>query len=568
MSQAQVVSRNDTTHSLDVESDVERVLDNWKKWRSTLADTVQGYLAACTDLVAICTSPSHRQYGRQKIEKALLSVDEEMTGLASEEATLHKALISLKFARNLSTTLAPIHTLPPEILANIFLVMQKSSGYCHQPNKLPPVQALAETSSYWRQVAINTPSLWADIKISTAGSCYDNAALSLSRANGLPIHLSVSELSPNKGDVYRSWDESPKLPAFLTQACQRIHKLDINSSVIATSGIHIVMKHWLDHCSVGVTKSLKIKKDDSAQSRSALPLGWSFNLASIEHAEAVLESLSVLQLEAIFIPWTSAAYHNLIDLRLYFNWYHRVQISASQLANILSSSPGLTTLKLEGLEITRSDSFDAVTLVSLVHLEVLYLGSLSHESLERLLSLVSLSNCLNALDVALDAPEATDTLRPLFHNIRTRSLVCSNLDFGIGPQWALSLSSVVISLDSLVLQGFAHLSEAELQTTTLGHQTGGDGVEPHEQDAPRLPHLCMETCDVNLEGLKTIVSAYGVENLHLNMCRIGNPEGGGHMGLEELRNELLHAFPDLVCDIPGHSTAYEWPCRDRFTSWD
>ncbi|KAG8788609.1 hypothetical protein FRC12_014369 [Ceratobasidium sp. 428] len=575
MSQAQeiehLVSRNNTTHSLDGEFDVERVLDNWKTWRSALADTVQGYLAACTDLVAICTSPSHRQYERQKIEKALLSVDEEITSLVSEEATLHKALISLKSARNLSTTLAPIHALPPEILTNIFLMMQKSSEYCHHPNKLLPVQALAETSSYWRQVAINTPSLWVDIKISTAGPCYDDVALSLSRTNGVPIHLSVLEPNPKKGDAYWSWDEKHKPPALLTQVCRSIRKLNIISSADTANGINIVLKHWLDHCSAGVTKFLQIERHLSARSSQTdpVPLAWSFNLASTEHAEAVLESLSVLQLEAISIPWTSVAYHNLIDLRLYFDSFDSLHISATQLANILGSSPGLTTLQLQGLEITPPNDPDTVTFVRLAHLEVLYLCSLPHESLERLLSIVSWSDCLNALSVTLDTPEDAGALPPLFHNVRMRSLICMGPRWGASPQWALSVSSVVGSLESLVLGVFGLLSESELQTVTLGHQADAGGVEPHGQGAPRLPHLCMGMCDVNLEQLKALVLAYGVENLHLDGCSIRNPEGGGYPGLGELRNELLNAFPNLVCDIPGHSTAYEWPRRpDRFTDWD
>ncbi|KAG8788606.1 hypothetical protein FRC12_014366 [Ceratobasidium sp. 428] len=565
-------------YSLNSGLDLERVLNNWVLQRGALTVAVQGFLAACSDLVTSCAAPHHHPSRERRIAVILSLVDAGLASLASEEAALHRASTSLKVARNQSKVLSPIRMLPPEILADIFLMAHRRSSsydefkYYLELNRMSPAQAIAETSSYWRQVAISTPSLWTDVRINAGQIWYGNAVSSLNRTNGAPIHLTIFEPDGENTDIHWSWESLHKPSKFFRQACQQIHGLHIYSRAYANDTTEIVLKHWLDHCSAGVTKVLRIQRPEAVLSLDTPPpLDWDFDLESTEHAEAVLTSISVLQLESTLIPWASTAYHNLADLRLYYECAqpNRVQISASEFANILNSSPRLVRLQLENLDITSSDDWVSTTMIRPVHLEVLYLCEMSRESYQHLLSLVSLSDCLNDLSVSLrirQSDEVADLIQGFFRNVRIKTLICSGIDEHPDSQyWAWSLSAMVASLSNLVLNELP-LYETEVQAIIGERQTSPDQDTPHGQIAPCLPHLFMRYCDVNIEGLKLIVSAYGVENLHLDRCLVDNAEISGSYlkGMGELRSQLLDVFPNLVCVVSNGGATAEWPWVKRF----
>ncbi|KAG9121399.1 hypothetical protein FRC07_002667, partial [Ceratobasidium sp. 392] len=190
--------------------DIENAPKKCKTWRSTLTSAVQGYLAACTDLAAACTS-SHHPYRQRDFEATLLTIDAEFTSIALEEATLDKAWWSLAVARNQSATITPIHSLPVEILTNIFLMVQYGFENVSNSKQIPPAQVLAGTSSYWRKIATGTPALWTEIKITTEQIRYDYAALCLHRANTVPIYLTVLQTSSESTDEFWAREEVDNL---------------------------------------------------------------------------------------------------------------------------------------------------------------------------------------------------------------------------------------------------------------------------------------------------------------------------------------------------------------------
>ncbi|KAG9075556.1 hypothetical protein FS749_012767 [Ceratobasidium sp. UAMH 11750] len=216
--------------SLTRDDKIERCLNDWKSWRAALATAVQGYIAACADLTAVCASLSHQPYHKRGIETALLAIDTELADLASEEAVLRNARTSLAAARNLSTALAPIHTLPPETLANIFFMVQYPYNDTHGS---PPVQQLA-------------------------GTDYKYVTLALDRSKNYPVDLTIIETSGGE-DRHRFSGVIAKSHAFLTQASQRIRMLDMTSHHSSPGATIDMVKLWLKHGSAGVAKMLRVR---------------------------------------------------------------------------------------------------------------------------------------------------------------------------------------------------------------------------------------------------------------------------------------------------------------------
>ncbi|CUA67208.1 hypothetical protein RSOLAG22IIIB_07271 [Rhizoctonia solani] len=91
--------------------------------------------------------------------------------------------------------------------------------------------------------------------------------------------------------------------------------------------------------------------------------------------EAILASITVLDLTGLFPQWTSRAYHGLVELRLAtFSSGDVDFIPEAQLVSILQCSPELRILEIGLKVIRRGDRTSNIT-VSLPKLEVLQLGT-------------------------------------------------------------------------------------------------------------------------------------------------------------------------------------------------
>ncbi|KAG9077554.1 hypothetical protein FS749_010552, partial [Ceratobasidium sp. UAMH 11750] len=312
------------------------------------------------------------------------------------------------------------------------------------------------------------------------------------------------------------------------------------------------MQLWLCHGFGGMTKVLRARRTRGDPLQLTLPG---------ELAEELLRSVAVLDLDDVTIPWTSTVYHNLVDLRLWFSLNREARISTSQLATILTSSLGLVTLKIYGLEVTSLDDWDATTVVHLVHLEVLYLGSLSRRSCELLLPLIPLSNCSNNLSIGLEFRDwagIAHSMRDFLRGTQTRKLACCGDQGNASPRWALSLAEILPVLEDLVLYEFQYLGAEEIRDMASEHQPSPDGDQPHGIVAPCLPRLYVVSSQVNLEGLSFIISRCGVRNIHLEKC---SARTARELSVRDIEVRLRRDFPDLVCIISNDDTTRGWPCR-------
>ncbi|KAG5636795.1 hypothetical protein H0H81_006816 [Sphagnurus paluster] len=92
---------------------------------------------------------------------------------------------------------APIGSLPPEILGQIFETANQSNAkentrpWDHLCRRKPLPIIISQVSSHWRDVALNSPLLWSEINISPPWSLRI-IALFLARSKACPIHLNLT----------------------------------------------------------------------------------------------------------------------------------------------------------------------------------------------------------------------------------------------------------------------------------------------------------------------------------------------------------------------------------------
>ncbi|KAK1219370.1 hypothetical protein PQX77_017894 [Marasmius sp. AFHP31] len=127
---------------------------------------------------------------------ALHEVDEHLQGLHSRKSSLLNEIErierQIQLAQTRRATLyndaAPISKLPHELLSFIFLMAREE----YTRGSLPLQVIVSHVSSRWRAVAINTPLLWTDIRVSlTLKNAKKPAALD-SRRDGFVTYLTRS----------------------------------------------------------------------------------------------------------------------------------------------------------------------------------------------------------------------------------------------------------------------------------------------------------------------------------------------------------------------------------------
>ncbi|KAG8781580.1 hypothetical protein FRC12_021735 [Ceratobasidium sp. 428] len=518
---------------------VDRALYEWKAARTLLSDALQSYLAASATLRAVCTSSSHQPPEYLLVEEALTTVDSELDSLAEDAKCLFDMRISLATMRNRSTTLAQINTLPPEILAYIFELSGSSCALNYEDN----LYDIMGVCAYWRGVVLHTADLWTHIDIDSRTLDRINNLL-LERAKGYPIYLHVYEAEPDEGEVTQISKAIEVLAPYVSHACI----LDLKSYSWSGGFVGAVLNLWLENGTGSLSKSLIVNRPNGHQTLSlsgSSPEDKRFH-ASLDNAKGMLVPLSTLHLQRVKFDWNSGAYRNLIDLRLDFE-LSPVDISVLQLADILSSSPRLTILKLRSLEVLWAGDLRQFAPITLGYLEVFYLNCHSlHVGL--LLSLITLSGTSTELGLYIQGfDQIMHPLQAFFARSKIATLYWPHYGHSLGS-W-LSISQSIPHLQTLVLD-WLNMRYIE--------------IEP-----PRSPSLAFSrvdcavllSCAVSLEGLKTLISLHGIRIFRLERCTVIQ---GEERDLHDVRSSLLEAYPELECSISDTDSTWNLPCRAMF----
>ncbi|CAE6416894.1 unnamed protein product [Rhizoctonia solani] len=357
------------------------------------------YLGVCMnihDLVA------RKGMLRNVPQNHLHRINTETDRLLSYQQKLAQAGAAIRRVRNRLSRLAPITTLPPEVLTRIFRFVASPCDMIQAPNPetldLETPTSPSEISDaddsvegprskslqlqnfpthldrvthvcfYWRWIAIGTPSLWTHIDFIPNQSLHRKllvrAETYATRAARLPIELHIADDNPLAYDKVHFCQ-------FLSSILSRVKSLDI-----------MLIHSWRSFHSLVLNK---LFLHPAPESTVLTKLVGSFPTADDTLNEFIdwfartngsFFRLTVLHLRGIFPLWQSVAYHNLVDLRLFPpRDTRRTCISEPQLQNILSASPGLRIFYF-GLQITDRKQDDEPTVpVCLNDLEVLYIST-------------------------------------------------------------------------------------------------------------------------------------------------------------------------------------------------
>ncbi|KAF8592917.1 hypothetical protein BDV93DRAFT_567168 [Ceratobasidium sp. AG-I] len=350
----------------------------WESAGARLASAMSEYLSTCLALDRACATPRtlcERQDLAAMINRGLGSLDE------SADRPLGSAYNVLD--RILKRATSPALLLPPEILTRIFqLAAHREATILPLPyaprNDVHVVECISSVCSYWREVALETKSLWSAMYL-TCHSSVEKTQCWLERSGDAPLNLI--------GDVY-GYAPWPIVPVISPYAS---HFSTLNLVFSDLETIHTVLNCWLDYGTPGSVTELSVQLTQglsSARDPSGLPRLFGLTPLSDERRGEFLRPLRVLRLKDVWLDWDSVAFEGLVELRLELD-HMRVDsyVSARQLSRILSASPELHTLELIGITIDPGEPNEAVAPASIVlpHLRMLYLQGINSLDMDALL---------------------------------------------------------------------------------------------------------------------------------------------------------------------------------------
>ncbi|KDN38959.1 hypothetical protein RSAG8_09116, partial [Rhizoctonia solani AG-8 WAC10335] len=301
-------------------------------------------------------------------------LDVELAFLSSHEPKISKIKLSIRRARNYSPGIAPVNSLPPEILTRIFHLLLSWPHELHllstdENDHFPKYpDYLAQVCSSWRKIALSSSSLWDHIDLSFhqtfCNGLVARAKRHMARAGQLPIELRIADNGTDRQGDYNLMYQ------FLGHVSRRLVSVEFVVTSDRFFPVHrnaslpllrrprttfkkfVVRAEYRYITSFIFTEAFGFATNTNAEGDH----GWELRGPNITifdskegHVESSLASVTVLHLHGVFPAWYSTAYQGLVDLRMTSTkeWSY---IGALDLINILQSSPGLRILHF-GIEI-------------------------------------------------------------------------------------------------------------------------------------------------------------------------------------------------------------------------
>ncbi|KAG8703722.1 hypothetical protein FRC09_003984, partial [Ceratobasidium sp. 395] len=362
---------------------IQSALIQWKTARTFLSSTIQSYLAVCATLRASYAGTLVYQSNEQDtIKEALATICTELESLASEERLLYNTRVSFAAVISNSVTLPNVNRLPPEILARVF---KFSRTFCARDD-VYWTNGPTDVCRYWRQVALDTVHLWTHIDIGPDIPT-NRTKLLLNRSKHAPVHIHVLETLLEREvaepDEYESEHAARRMMKVLAPHLHRVRTLNVQSNSRGGNFFLALLDSW-SHCDTANSLlSLRLEQAALVPVLCLLEQG-----GTSESLERMLLALTSLRLFDTMFSRDSSAYRGLVDLQLLFSDYDDL-LSMSDLAGILAASPGLTTLKLSGLEMDQRNWTQRTPIVMRC-LELVSLVDLGQADAAAVLSLITL----------------------------------------------------------------------------------------------------------------------------------------------------------------------------------
>ncbi|KAJ7246750.1 hypothetical protein C8J57DRAFT_1674949 [Mycena rebaudengoi] len=193
----------------------------------------------CSNQAPTCAERFQIESGIRSSDVALAEIDEQILKLKSQRESISILRAAMQ------VVLSPVRRLPPEILAEIFLLCRDNDllGW-RRYSVLDPRQApllLGQICSHWRVVSQTTPCLWDQIHIQGAIPAIrepsGHLAAFATRARNRPLHLVINTRSYyGTGTSSDTWPLDIAL--HLRHKLQRLH-LTLNWNEYQSSGLPV-----------------------------------------------------------------------------------------------------------------------------------------------------------------------------------------------------------------------------------------------------------------------------------------------------------------------------------------
>ncbi|KAG8790712.1 hypothetical protein FRC12_011217 [Ceratobasidium sp. 428] len=360
----------------------------WQDARVRFKAALKVYSDACSVFRVMCSGPLVQNTTQSMLEGVMVALDNEIPGMASDIEQVRSANWAVNLVRNKSTTLVPINILPAELLTRIFESLCYSREILGEMGQLlRSPWTLAWVNTYWRQLAFSNSYLWARIHMPTwaklRGQPYKQARTQLTYARNLPLDVMLDSTKEKVAAKIMSHRATEEL---FCKVVPRLRSLAYDEGDSASYSVKNVLFHWIQYGTPGTTYYLDLRLLDKGSSPSNdLRLKIQSSSTPIERIEAFFAPVQHLALHNQYIGWSSALYHGLIELDLFFYPKFDHFPTASEFAAMLSASPCLRALKLRGFGLQLQNSLDTVEPIRLDCLEVLFLGDIRSRSLHPLL---------------------------------------------------------------------------------------------------------------------------------------------------------------------------------------
>ncbi|CAE6470650.1 unnamed protein product [Rhizoctonia solani] len=523
------------------------MIDELRNASNRLRAALDHYVRICSQVQDVCL----QGLAPQSITSDYIEqVDRELGLIESYDVKMQLAKTAIKVTRNYAFNTVPINRFPTEILGRIFQIARDVEPRC--------VDQVALVCSRWRTISLGIPSLWSriDLHPSLCKSFYPSlnraqAHISRSSKLSLDIHISAAlEAEPPREGYY----EKPMVD-LCALAAPRMGSLDLDLlgfhlNDLANNTYPAIASLFL-HCTPGLfTKIVTFCEDygffvsDREQTNTGT---WTMRIpAEHSHLEAVLASVTVMNLTGLYPPWTSRAYHGLVELRLIGSPGGPDSITEWQLINILKSSPGLRIL-MTNINITSRIPENLDVLVSLPDLEMLHVDSevvseACHLELVRFLAPGPrpLDFTMHCSELSLSEPSQAQTKAFLMRsNVRKlhADSVCRPLE----------LLPSMPQLKDLVLSHCTYLPLGDLKL-----------IEPSDQQSspslmyPQLNICVLLECLLPLDEFRLSVQQCRVQTLRIYGCRFYKDTEEERFSIETVMRELSEVCSDvkIVEDVP------------------
>ncbi|KAG8713347.1 hypothetical protein FRC09_018816 [Ceratobasidium sp. 395] len=572
-----------------------QALQQLQSVRSRLSHTIQSYIAACRAIEITCDVLATPSVER---EQALSAIDLEVSTLATEETTIRQARYVLTNARNKSKMVTPVYKLPPEIMARIF-----GDATCHCTRYpildkivcpiLNPV-SICGVCRQWRHIALGHLPLWQHVDLvvgrENSQQGYLDPEIWLELSRGASLHINIHQYRSVDGggiedehlyDILSTDDRhhpaqmAHRLRSFLLPLAPQICSLNLKFA----SGMRYLPDLLLDWWSTGGTSARA--KVLTVRTNQDLPLlhmeGFDFPNVIHHHRRKAdfLRSLEVLMLRnSIPTGWQSWGLNNLVTLVLETGRY-KWSMTQTELASVLASCPRLEYVFFRNLHIRILD-IPAPQPIVLCELRLLATDTFFiDQTIQSILAIIKPGS--HALSMRITIPylpasphPAIAALRSFIDQNNVKTLFVKY--FGQGPCFATQLE-LLPRVKTLVLRDFyfsdvALIDKDARRRSSTGRWNNPNPIIPGVVLWPDLKNLYLETCILQKEHLRCLLSLHSIQSLYIRQCYNGNaPHSELQMGPQESEDyaqSLLEFVPKAAHFKEGWT---QWPVPSRWESW-